>query len=265
MEAATRSGERQAQLWGPHAQDWAETHEPLFRPLYDAVLDALEVGDGTYHLDVGCGAGLAAQMAFERGARIAGLDATPELLEIARSRVPDGDFRQADLEQLPFDHDVFDTIAGFNSFQFAGDPATALREAARVGKVGTPIAVATWGPHDQCQTATVFGALGTLAPPSAPGGPGPFELSDPGRLEAFVEQAGMLEESEQDVEVMFDFPDLDTAVRAMEATVPGALAIEHSGEERTRETVTEALEQYRTPAGGVSMHNVFRYSIAYSN
>jgi ubiquinone/menaquinone biosynthesis C-methylase UbiE len=144
MEATTRTGERQAKLWGQRSKDWAEVQEPQMRLLYDVVLDAIGVGSGMEHLDVGCGAGLAAAKAAERGARVAGLDATPEFLEVARERVPEGEFQQGDIEEIPFADNRFDTVAGFNAFQFAGDPATAMREAARVAKPGAPIAVVTW-------------------------------------------------------------------------------------------------------------------------
>ena len=55
-------------------------------------------------------------MAADRGARIAGIDATGPLVEIARERVPDGDFRVGDMEDLPWDDESFDVVTGFNSF-----------------------------------------------------------------------------------------------------------------------------------------------------
>jgi SAM-dependent methyltransferase len=265
MEAGTRTGGRQAKLWGARPRDWARLQEGQARPLYEAVLDALGAGSGTEHLDVGCGAGLAAQLAAGRGARVTGIDATPEFLEIARERVPDGEFVQADLEELPFEADRFDTIAGFNSFQFAGDPANALREAARAGKVGTPIAVATWGPREQCETASVLAAYGSLMPPPPPGAEGPFALSEPGRLQMLVEQAGLSPESVADVECVFAYPDLDTALRALNSAGPGTAAIATVGEERVREVVGQALERFKQPDGGYRMRNVFRYLIAVSH
>src|SRR3954454_696837 len=172
---------RQGELWGARARDWAEVQEGQVRPLYDAVFDAVRVDQYTRLLDVGCGAGMAAEIAAERGARVAGLDAAEGLLEVARERVPDGDFRSGDMEDLPFDHDAFSVVTGFNAFQFAGDPAAALREAARVAEPGAPIAVATWGRPDQCEAATVLKTASELGPPPPPGpAPGPFALSEPG-------------------------------------------------------------------------------------
>jgi SAM-dependent methyltransferase len=262
MEATTRTGERQAKLWGARARDWAEVQEPLVQSLYDAVLDALDVKEGTDHLDVGCGSGRAAQIAASRGARVSGLDATPELLAIARERVPDGDFHQGDLEELPFDDDRFDTVAGFNSFQFAGNPATALREAGRVAKPGAPIAVATWGRPEQCDSAAVLGAFASLMPPPPPGAVGPFALSEPGRLEGFVEQAGLQPGDPVDVETVWIYADLAEALRGTNSVGPATMARAVASEEEIDAKISAALEQFRQGDGSIRLANVFRYLIA---
>lgn len=83
----------QGQLWGARAGDYAELIEPLERPIYERVFDEAGVGMGTRYLDLGCGPGLAAQIAAERGAQVAGLDAAAPSIEIARQRTPEGDFR----------------------------------------------------------------------------------------------------------------------------------------------------------------------------
>ncbi len=94
--------EKNGRIWGARARDWAELQEPIHRPQYDAVLQRSSVGSGTRYLDVGCGSGLAASLSAERDADVAGIDAADELLEIARARVPTGDFKLSDLETLPF-------------------------------------------------------------------------------------------------------------------------------------------------------------------
>ena len=255
----------QSDLWGARPRDWAEVQEIQVRPLYDAVFDATEVDQYTRMLDVGCGAGLAAQLANERGARIAGFDATEPLLEVARERVPDGDFRSGDMEQLPFDDDAFSLVTGFNSFQFAGDPARALREAARVAEPGVPIAVGTWGRADQCEAAIVLKASAELGPAPPPGrAPGPFALSEPGALEGFVEQAGLTAQEPVEVETIWRYPDLDTALRGLTSAGPGTAAIRLSGEERVREALANALEPFGDDSGGYRLSNVFRYLIARS-
>ena len=121
-----------ADLWGERARDWADVLEGWSGwgiPLYRHVLERVPAGSGTSLLDVGCGAGRFCRMAADRGAQVAGIDATGPLVEIARERVPDGDFRVGDMEDLPWEDDSFDLVTGFNSFFIAADMVHALREA----------------------------------------------------------------------------------------------------------------------------------------
>ena len=120
----------QGQIWGVRARDWAEVQEGLYAPLFDAVLRETAVGAGTTLLDIGCGSGMFCQMAAKLGAQVSGLDAAEPLLAIARERVPQGDFRAGEMEELPYANRTFDVVAGFNAFQFAASPSNALREAA---------------------------------------------------------------------------------------------------------------------------------------
>jgi ubiquinone/menaquinone biosynthesis C-methylase UbiE len=78
-----------------------------------------------------------------------GLDASEALLELARERVPEADLRLGDLEALPYEEDLFDVVAGFNSFFFAVDLVGALREAGRVAKPEAPVVIQVWGRHDR--------------------------------------------------------------------------------------------------------------------
>src|SRR3954466_9026492 len=103
----TPAAEVQRRLWGTDPRAWAEFAEAHNRPLFEAVLDAAGVTDGTRLLDVGCGSGLALQLARGRGAIVSGVDISPALLELARERLPDADLREADMESLPFAFDAF--------------------------------------------------------------------------------------------------------------------------------------------------------------
>ena len=133
-EEKPKTGKLNGRLWGARARDWAELQESMTRPVYDAVFERTGVGAQTNYLDVGCGSGLAAQLAAERGAKVSGVDAAENLLAIAQSRVSAGQFRVADLEELPFADHTFDVVTGFNSFQYAGNPDAALAQAKRVAK-----------------------------------------------------------------------------------------------------------------------------------
>ena len=256
------TAERQGHLWGAAARAWSELNEPNCAPLYETVFDAIGVGPGTKLLDAGCGAGLALQLAAKRGAAVSGLDASAPLLAIARERNPGADIRQGDLERLPFEPASFDAVTAFNSVQYAGDVVAAATELGRVAEPGSPVAVLVWGRADQCETSVILGAIGRLLPPPPPGAAGPFALSEPGRLAALVESAGLHPEFEGDAPMAFEFPDLDTAVEAQLTTGPARLAIEQAGEPAVRDALSAAYGDSRQPDGTYRQANVFRYIVA---
>src|SRR5262249_1915463 len=74
--------------WGHGAVDYAYLFEAQMWREYVELLDAGAVGPGTRLLDVGCGSGFALRLAAERGAVVAGIDASPRLLAVARARTP---------------------------------------------------------------------------------------------------------------------------------------------------------------------------------
>src|ERR1700740_3176583 len=103
-----KTGQTQGEVWSGGAQDWARFMEVHYGNLYQLLHDRLAIGQGTRLLDVGCGAGSAAVLAARRGARVAGLDASPGSIEVARERVPEGDFQVGDMESLPWPDGSFD-------------------------------------------------------------------------------------------------------------------------------------------------------------
>ncbi len=141
----TGSAAVQAALWGVQARDWAEIEDEGSRPIFEAVFDAVGVGGGTRLLDVGCGTGLACEVAAARGAKVSGLDAAPGQLEIARERVPGGDFRVGDMQALPYGDHAFDVVTLFSCLFFADDQEAALREAGRVAGRAHPSASSSGG------------------------------------------------------------------------------------------------------------------------
>ncbi len=252
----------QGRLWGAAADDFAELLEPTGRPIYEAAFDAMGVTTGTRLLDVGCGAGLALQLAHKRGAAVAGLDASAQLLAVARSRLAEADLRQGDVEELPYPDDSFDAVTAFNSVQYATNPVQALREIKRVASPGAPVAVATWGDPERCEARVLIAAMGVLLPPPPPGGGGPFALAAPGALEAFVESARLNAEQALEVPTPFEWPDVATAVRANLSPGPARAAIEHVGCDRVRDAIATALEPFVRPDGSVHLDNIFRVVIA---
>jgi SAM-dependent methyltransferase len=256
------SAMRWGPLFGAHAQDWAETWEGPTgwgSPVYRHVLDRAMIGSGTTVLDCGCGAGRFTQMAADRGASVAGIDAAVQLIAIAAERTPVGDFRTGDLEALPWPDDSFDVVSGFSSFQFADDKVRALDEARRVSRdlvvVVIPARVAESG------IAAVFAPLFPLFPSDALASmksSGMFALSEPGLLDALLSAVRLRVRDDEEIDCPVIFNQTKDAVRAFIGAGPMQLAIMQSGERDVRDAVQEALTPFSEPSGRVTLPARYR-------
>jgi SAM-dependent methyltransferase len=245
-------------LWGAHARDWADVQEGQCLAAFHAVLDHAGIGPGLRHLDVGCGAGMAAALSAARGAEVAGIDAAEAMLAIARERTPGGDFRQGDIEALPWDDGSFDLVTGFNAFQFAGDPARALREAGRVTRPGGEIVIMVWGEPAGMEAASLITALRPLLPAPPPGAPGPFALSDGTALRALAVAAGLTPGAMFDVDALWTYPDEATALRGLGSAGIAVRAAELAGERAVAEAYRAALAPFRQTDGSFRIGARFR-------
>lgn len=262
MELKPQTSPVNGRLWGARARDWADIQEATAKAVYEAVLERTGVGAGTCYLDVGCGAGGAAHLAASRGANVSGIDAADSLLAIARERTPQADFHTGDLEALPFADAAFDVVTGFNSFQYAANPAVALGEARRVTKAEGVIVVMTWGVPDGMQAASLVGALRPLLPPPPPGAPGPFALSDETALRAFATAAGLTPFEVFDVESPWSYADEATAVRGLNSSGVSARAMENTSEAAVSEAHRQALALFRRAGGDYLIGASFRCLLA---
>jgi SAM-dependent methyltransferase len=252
------SAAAQAALWGRRPRDWARLAEPQNVALFDAVLDALDVREGLRVLDCGCGSGLAAQMAARRGAAVGGVDITPELLEIARERVPDGEFLVGSLDDLPLADGSYDVAFGVNAFQFADDPAGALREAARVAP--GLVAITTFAEPERCESTALHLAMKNAVDPSGDGY-APYALSAPGKLEALLTDAGLEPVERGEVPLTWRHDDVEDTILSLLCSAGGARALDAIGEEAVRAALAPAIAPFVQSDGRVSMNNVFRYAV----
>jgi SAM-dependent methyltransferase len=256
------SAQVQSQVWGVQARNWADLMEKMSLPIYHVVLDKTNVGRGTRLLDIGCGTGMAVQLAAQLGAHVAGLDASEAELAIARERVPNGDFRCGEMEALPYMDASFDAVAGFSSFQFAQDPVHALQEARRVVKPGGYVAMVAWGRMEDCEFAMTLKAVMACLPPPPTGAKGTFALSEPGKMEALIEQAGLTPYTNGDVSCPFTYPDDETAWKTISSSGPLVAAIRTAGEETIKRAVLSSLVSFKMPGGGYRQENLLHYVIA---
>jgi SAM-dependent methyltransferase len=252
----------QRRLWAVRPGDWSHLIEPAFVPLYESVLDRLAGWPIDRLLDIGCGAGLLCQMASRQVVQVAGIDATPEMLQIARPRSPMALFEVGDIEHLPFANGTFDAVTAFNSIQFAADSQEAVREARRVTRQGGKVVVAVWGPAEVCDLSVYLDALARLMPPPPAGAPGPFALSTGDALERLMLASSLKPQILADVDCPWTFASAERMTTALLSPGQAAKAIQYSGEAAVAVAILRALEPFRLPGGAYRLNNRMRYIVA---
>lgn len=249
--------EAQGKLWSTAPSDWVEYLEPTFIPMYQHVLNRVELDEQKLVLDAGCGAGLFLSMAAVSGAVLHGIDAAPGLLAISNERLPGATLLLEDLEALPFIDGTFDVVTGFNSFQYAGSFQNALAEARRVVKRHGKVAIGIWGQEADCEAATVLRAVGTLLPSPPSGTPGPFALSEDGMVEAILRSVGLKLVEKQTVFCPWSFFSTEALERAFLCTAPCAKAVLGVGEETVKQTIRESAQPFNLADAVYYMRNDF--------
>ncbi len=165
----TRWLERSRAAWDARAERWdarsaANALAPDRIRDLDRIWDALRLSPGARVLDAGCGSGQFAIALAERGARVTGIDLSPEMIRRARDHAADHGFgddiewRTGDVKHLSDPLAVFDAVYARVLFQFLADIPATLRELRRVLKPGgrllasvpgalSPIYRASWMRH----------------------------------------------------------------------------------------------------------------------
>ena len=93
------------------------------------ILDSLPLGVA---LDAGCGTGRHTAYLASLGHKVIGVDTSPEMLGLAREKVPGGEFYEADLNDVPLADDSVDVVVCAIALSHVADLAQALGEFVRV-------------------------------------------------------------------------------------------------------------------------------------
>jgi 2-polyprenyl-3-methyl-5-hydroxy-6-metoxy-1,4-benzoquinol methylase len=160
LERSRADWDARAERWDARAQ--VNAVAPDREADLDHIWDALRLSQGARVLDAGCGSGQLAIALAERGARVTGIDLSPEMIrharDHARDRGVDIEWRTGDVTELADPLAVFDAIQARVVLQFVPDVSRALRELRRVLKPGgrlltsvpgalSPIYRASWMRH----------------------------------------------------------------------------------------------------------------------
>lgn len=252
----------QGKLWSIAPQKWAQHFEPWFLPMYKNALKQLNLNNDQLVLDAGCGSGLFSNLVIKQGAQLIGIDAAAGLLDVARRRNPSASFLEEDLDAMPFADNTFDVVAGFNSFQYAGSFENALAEAARVLKPGGKLVIGIWDKPENSEATEVLKAIGKLLPPPPPGTPGPFALSEDGRIENSCKNAKLKVVYKNTVACPFLYANLHDGIQSFMGTGPAAAALNHNEKQAVEIAIADALMPFGQVDGLYSLQNNFLLFIA---
>jgi SAM-dependent methyltransferase len=129
---------------------WAETYDqpgnPLIsveQPVVWGILDQLPPGAA---LDAACGTGRHARHLVDRGHRVTGIDGSPEMLDVARAAVPEGEFDEGDLTSLPLSAESVDLAVCALALEHVEDLTAAVGELRRVVRPGGRIVLSDLHP-----------------------------------------------------------------------------------------------------------------------
>jgi SAM-dependent methyltransferase len=219
--------------------------------LYERVLAGVPRGSSV--LDVGCGPGVFAAFATERGFRVTGIDVDRSAVAAARRKVPDATFEVGDAHRLAGSYDL---VALVQVLPHVADPVRVLREAGRVGRV---VRATTWGRDDEVDLRLFGEALAPFLPPRgahlAPAGlPA---LTAPDRFRRIAAIAGLEVVALDEVRCPFDYPDEDALVGPLLSSDLGRRAVGSAGPAAVRDAVLATFAP-RRHGEGYRLWNLFR-------
>ena len=118
---------------------WSETYDrplrlfPVEEPIMHERIDTLSPGTA---LDAACGTGRYSAYLTDRDHTVIGVDRSPAMLEKARAKLPQSDFREGDLEALPVEDASVDAAVCALALVHLEEIEPAMQELARVLRPG---------------------------------------------------------------------------------------------------------------------------------
>ncbi|MVU83845.1 methyltransferase domain-containing protein [Nocardia sp. ET3-3] len=134
---------------------WAETYDgpnPAFGFVDTFIRPIAEQLPSGIALDAACGTGRITALLADCGHKPIGVDATPEMLEQARNRLPDTDFRVGPLENLPIATASIDIVTCALALSHVPDLTQVFTEFARVLRPGGHAIIADIHPDRVART-----------------------------------------------------------------------------------------------------------------
>ena len=151
LESLSEAWERHAARW----ERWTRVagHDVYFEQLNWPAFHELVPPAGRRTLDVGCGEGRAGRALAGEGHRLAGIDSSPTLVDLAREAGGYDELVCADAARLPWEADSFDLALAFMSLHDIDDLTGTVTEIARVLEPGGRLCLAIVHPLNRTPEA----------------------------------------------------------------------------------------------------------------
>jgi ubiquinone/menaquinone biosynthesis C-methylase UbiE len=124
--------------WAPSYDEQPNQLLELEQPIVREILDGLPIGVA---LDAACGTGRHAAYLASLGHTVIGVDSSPGMLARAREKVPQGEFHEAHLHELPLPDNSVDLVVCAFALAHLAEIERPFRELARVLRPGGHLVV----------------------------------------------------------------------------------------------------------------------------
>ena len=215
---------------------------------------------GMQVLDLGSGTGypalLGAQTVGPSG-HMVGMDLAEQMLAVARRKaaalgLANVTFRTGDATTLPFEANSFDAVTSRFCLMFLPEIPKAAAEIARVLRSGSWVAAAVWSSPDKNPSIGLsMEAIKSVIelPPTDPTAPGIFRLAKPGDLARMLQQAGLVDLTDQEFLATWSYASADeyyTSLTEIAAPVQNLMAkLSATQIQEVRRLITQAATQYQ--------------------
>ncbi len=216
--------------------------EPSSVREYVAVHRRLGLQAGEALLDVACGAGLALELAAVQGAVLAGVDASPRLVAVARLRNPGADIRIGDMAAEHFPAASFDVVTSFRGIW--GTTPGAMAQVRRVLRPGGRVALTFWADMAGSPGGALLAPFRLAEPPQLAHQSAMVALKHPGAAAQFLTDADLLPGEVFAVPSVLEFADPEHFARGLASTGPGFQAVQAAGEQAFHDACLLAAQPF---------------------
>lgn len=228
----------------------------LFAQWVPTLLARAGVTPGQRVLDVACGTGVVARQAADvvgRTGTVTGIDLNPAMIEVARERASAIDWLVGDAVDLPMDRDTFDVVLCQSALFFFADAQQAVREMARVVRVGGAVALQTYaGLDEQPAYGPFVASVARHAGDEARDLMGTYwSRGDLGGLRSLLANAGLVTAAADSVLGHVRFPSIDAFVSTEIRATPLASRVDDATCAAILEETRQALADREEPDGSV--------------